>query len=251
MSQQDTTEALIYTNDHNEVAYVNLHFLRMMRYDRTRPVVGRPLAHALQVPTETVSALKKQALAKDYAQMLMELVDGAQSSWHVLLTTTPTVDEHGNFIGLNITFAPVFDPAPFRSDPNILPARITLEFTAPTQTTPVSASNLAQNYVIAQVEGLQTFLARIMGMGVRDRMEETINRSALKQGWPLQMTNGHIEVSAPDGAWQSPLLHTAVRYGIDVAGETWINREMVSIEQSMEPTTVEQAQAAGLRSYFS
>src|SRR5262249_15751574 len=112
-----------------------------------------------------------------------------------------------------------------------------------------SAPNPAAQYVVAEVEGLQTFLARIIGMTVRNRMESAINVAAERNRWPLHMHNGELDLADANDEIYRNLLDVAWHYAADVAGHNWVLREIHNIEDGLDPQVLAQADLLGLRNF--
>lgn len=226
------SNAVVYINRDGKIVYANLNFIRMMGHDRDVPMLGRFIHDALGVDAaETVSMRSEPAQATP--AILLELHPG-DGSIPLRCLGEPAYDRDKTFIGWNLSFQ-AESPRP-----------------APPPEVPAPADNSAQlalDYTLQQVTAIQTLLARLIGFGVRDRLENNLNALAKEQGWPLTMANGEftLNTASVDAALCEPLLSAAVNYGVQITGWQKINGEMLRVEEKMNPDMLAAADKLGLR----
>jgi len=249
---EDISASMIYTNAAMEIAYVNLHFLRMMQYDRSAKLIGKSLADVMHIPADIVRRLMQKALtSREAIQVLLEMRDPTGMLGYVVLNAVGAYGDSNEFIGLTITFEPILSAHQFLQQDDPLVALVDLKAVT-TASEPASAtvSNPGAQYVVAEVEGLQIFLARIIGMGMRNRMESAINVAAERNSWPLHMHNGELDLADAEADIYQNLLDVAWHYAADVAGHNWVLREIHNIEDGLDPQILQQADALGLRNFI-
>ena len=218
------SNAVVYINRDTKIVYANLNFMRLMGHERNVPLLGRFIHDALVVnPAET--ALMRAEPERPSATFLLELHPG-DGTIPLRCIGEPAYDQEKAFIGWNLSFQavqaapePAAEHAPENTSPDV-----------------DNSARLALEYALQQIAAIQTLLARLIGFGVRDRLETSLNTLAKEQGWPLSMVNGafHIESDYVDPAVCQPLLSAAVSYGIQITGWQKISNEMLQVESKMD-----------------
>jgi hypothetical protein len=107
-------------------------------------------------------------------------------------------------------------------------------------------------YVIQQVNGLRIFLARIIGVGTRRRMDEAMEKAIGSQGWAAALVDGHLQFDsnrATPEIYQG-ILTTAINFAIDIAGQKWTYLELEAGEARVNPEDLAEAEDMGLREFL-
>ena len=224
INPEAASHAVVYINRDTKIVYANLNFMRLMGHERNVPLLGRFIHDALDVnPTET--ALMRSEPERPSATFLVELHPG-DGTIPLRCLGEPAYDQEKAFIGWNLSFQAVQTA----TQPVVEQA---VENTSPDAD---NSARLALEYTLQQIAAIQTLLARLIGFGVRDRLETSLNSLAKENGWPLSMANGafHIESAYVDPAVCQPLLSAAVSYGSQITGWQKISNEMLQVESKMD-----------------
>jgi len=222
--------ALVYTNREGKIVYANLAFSQIMGFDRDQPLLGKMIHEAMGVPRSEAQAFLGEPALKTERPVVELKPDGAtQPVWCV---GEASYDHENTFLGWSLSFTLGVEAGP-----------------APEQAPDTAADNPAQTYMVSQIAAIQTLLARLIGFGVRDRMEAAINALAASREWRVAMSNGAFAVlpGAAEADAYEPLLAEAVRFAVGMAGARMIGEEMRLVETRLEASVIEGAERLGLR----
>jgi hypothetical protein len=280
--QRTAPLALLFTDARGRIVFVDNNFLEMLHYETASSLVGTPLNKVAGIEASALSSLLQDVARTGYVhERPLALHGPGGTSLDVLCSSVATYNPEGEFIGVDMTFHDAADAtleddtAPVHGDvlqSRILQIHAEAEARAQAQADEAEAHArlqadealaraanqanqraqeeqiLRQLYFTAQVNALQVLLARMGGPRVHATLEESLNKSAAKNRWPIRILGGQITIgdNMPVEGYQT-LLGSVVDYGANVVGRAWMLQEMKAVDLRMDARTREIAEQAGLR----
>jgi PAS domain-containing protein len=234
LDQVAVSHALVYTDRRGKIVYANLSFVQMSSYDHSaQPLLGQMLHDVIGIESTQVAALLHEPEFRSQAVIFEITIDGVPV--HCLGDAAYDVEE--NFIGWNFRFrvGPEFNLETDAGQPTVIQA---------------GPDDFQKLYTVEQITAIQTMLARLIGFGVRDRLEQAVNTLAESHGWPVTMNQGEFRVDERfrENYIYAPLLAAAVRYAVDITGWKKVRAEMERVEAGLNADALGVASQAGLRS---
>jgi hypothetical protein len=190
----------------------------------------------------------------DGLDLQIQATDGG--TLHVSCSGIATYDENGKFLGADMTLRDMTSDASMNIEKTVSgdvvsqqvlkmadlvePFRVKEAFTP-----------LAQ-YFETQLKVIESVVGQIGGKRLVSYLETTLNETAVRHNWALQLADGTITVNLHETepeAYQG-LLSKAVNYGVSVIGESMIARRMRSADDCVDARVLELAEEHGLRELF-
>jgi len=248
---------LVFTDARGRVVFGDTHFLDLIGPDKAGLLVGQPLHKVMgadhQTVSELISAIGRSGYVRDQRLSITNL-HGVQIV--VACSGIATYDEQGAFIGVDVTLRdPDHTALPsmmLDTHGDILNARIQqIEFEAQSQGAE-EKSALTNLYFAAQVSAVEVLVGRMGGPRMLEALEGQFNRSAGKNGWPIQLKGGRFVVDVvktPAEAFRI-LLAELFEFAANIMGQRAIIDEMKLVDAHMKPDAQAIAAKAGLRDFL-
>jgi PAS domain S-box-containing protein len=253
---QTSPAALLFTNMRGQIIFVDKQFLRMLKYSE-QGLVGAPFHKVLGIEVDMGRKLLQDMAETGYVDgrdLQIQATDGG--TLHVSCSGIATYDENGKFLGADMTLRDItsdgsldFEKATFgdvvsqhvlKIDDQVEQLRVKDAFTP------------LEQYFETQIKVIESVLGQIGGKRLVSYLEKTLNETATRHNWSLQITDGAITVNLRETqpeAYQA-LLSKAVTYGVSVIGEPMIARRMRTADDSVDSHVLELAEQHGLRELF-
>jgi hypothetical protein len=245
---------LVFTDARGRVVFADNSFIELIRRDGSAPLVGEPLHRVLGSGPQHISQLIAEVARLGYVHH--QVIESQGIDGHpinIACTGVATYDDHGAFIGADLTLCDVTHHAPtdahIADHGDILSARIKAIQGEVDRQRVEEVETFVRSYFTAQVSALQVLLARMGGTRVREMVETLVNQAAQKQSWPVQMHDGHVIVKdegLPLEAY-AVLLDCVIDYGASIIGQQTIVHEMQAVDGQTTDPLREIAGQAGLR----
>jgi hypothetical protein len=246
--------ALLFTDSLGRVVFVDNNFLNMMHCAEEGIAVGEPLEDVLGLDRHTVAQLMRKVAQDGYVlHRLLELRDVTGSSTRVWCTGVATYQNGGTFIGADFilqdsawTGIPEAQLEHHHAD---ILGRL-LKYIR-TRARSLEDQTLLQSYFTAQVNALQVLLAHMGGLRTCATLEAIVNESAQRNGWPVCMKDGNLEVEPMDVEAEAKalceLLSQVVDYVVGVVGRRLVVQEMQAVDEQADEWALEAASRSGMR----
>jgi hypothetical protein len=237
---QHTPHALLFTDMQGQVIFVNSLLLKMVNRAESdaRSVIGKPLHEVLGIGPDAARGLVQDVarIGRLYNRGLdLQGPDGA--ALPVLCTAEATYDEKGDCIGADLSLRAAMDSA-----------AVSLNWATPDRLD-TSERTYLQLYFSSHVNALRVLLLRVGGPRLGQTLDRILNETSTRNGWPVQVTDGKVEVNALKAETHvyHGLLAKAVAYGVKVIGPKMVERQMKLVDEQMGQVSVDLATRMGLR----
>lgn len=170
-------DSLIFINAQGRVAFANRYLLSVLSEKKLSDIIDQPLHELLRTDPRVIERLTADLNKKGVVRKrIFKIKQGAEI---VSCSAIATFDDKGEF----------------------LEADVFLQFiNAPEGLSPESAAqpeipDLA-DYLAAQLGGLHSYLKNVAGARLANKLSMSINETAERGGWPVQISDDNIEVGA-------------------------------------------------------
>jgi hypothetical protein len=254
---RDNHCALLFTDSLGRVVFVDNNFLNMMHCAEEGIAVGEPLEDVLGLDRHTVTQLMREVAQTGYVlHRLLELRDTTGASTRVWCTGVATYQNGGAFVGADFILQDSawtgIPETQFEHHADIL-SRLLTHIRARARN--LEDQTLLQSYFTAQVNALQVLLARMSGLRTCATLEAIVNEGAQRNGWPVCMKDGHIEVEPmgieAEARTLCELLSQVVDYVVGVVGRRLVIQEMQAVDEQADEWALEAANRSGMRELIS
>lgn len=244
--------AFLFTNDKAQIVYADSEFREIMKHT-DGGLIGMPLHDALGLEQQSANAFFEEVRAAgtlekkmlDLRTMLGDMVRVTTTSW------ASYHDDQG-FVGVNVKLREVGGNGASEATSEIDESESLVGLRmaqALSGVTSVTDDMHLRLYATTQIEAVQVLLARLLGLGVHEKLEKKINKFAKKNNWPVSMTDGElvIEDGLRDAEAYRALLAEAVKYAEYLMGEGVAAAEQHLVDEQMTAETLELAGQYGMR----
>jgi len=238
----ETQNAVLMTNEMNQVVFVEGRILGLMGYSEAGVIIGEPLHKALGFGLDTANEILHQLVQTgELSQQTLELETSQGSSIHVSCTGVASYDHQGVFIGADLWLRWGQAAA---NEPNGPAGRIDDE-----------AMALLEAYFLTRVEAIQAFLVMLGGRRFHNTLKNIINETAAQNDWPVHLKNGDVESDIRETVTSlerqaeiyAALMTKMLRYATRIAGAHRITREIEKLDAKTRPAALDLAQQLKLR----
>jgi PAS domain S-box-containing protein len=253
---QTSPAAVMFTNMRGQIIFVDKQFLRMLKYTE-QALVGVPFHKVLGIEVDMGRKLLQDMAETGYVDacdLQIQATDGG--TLLVSCSGIATYDENGKFLGADMTLRDITSDASLDIEKAVSADKVSqqglkidvqdVQFRAQDTSTP-----LAQ-YFETQIKALESALGQIGGNHLVSYLETTLNETAARHNWSLQIVDSTITAHPREAEPEvyRALLSKAVNYGVSVIGESMIARRMRSADDSVDAHVLELAEEHGLRELF-
>ena len=250
----DNQLAFLLTNAEGQIVYAD-SVLREVMKRGGEGVVGAPMHEVLgidqQMASEFIMEVRDVGTVEKRQMDLRDMTGGVV---HVTATGWASYRDQEGFVGINLKFRQTTrqeeqDVGLEQIDGDVVGFQIEQRLN---QAGVLDDDAYLRLYTVTHIDALQVFLARALGLGVRDKLEAAINKAAKKNKWPVSMVDGEVKYGEGllDIKAYRTLLGEAVKYAEYLLGSQIVAAEMESIDAKMNEKMPDVAGQSGLRDLF-
>jgi hypothetical protein len=248
---------LVFTDSRGRVVFGDSHFLDLIGPDRAVAMVGQSLHTLLSADAEVIQSLIAEIGGKGYVRdQRLGIVSGTGAQMVVACSGIASYDDQGGFIGVDLTLRdPDHTALPstmLDTHGDVLNARILQIQYESADLDGEKIIALSNLYFSSQLSAIEILAGRIAGPRVLEALENMLNQSASKRGWPVQIKGGRLVAQldkTPLEAYRV-LLSEVFSYISNIIGQRAVIEEMKLVDAHVNTESREVAGQSGLRDLF-
>jgi len=234
---------LLFTNAEGNAVFADQNYLRLSG-ESAETLSGKPLHRILPLDPHATEQLVEMVRHSGHIDgMPIPVRTASGALWLSNCAAVAAHDEYDDFIGVDLVLRQASFPTEGMGSKLLTHVDVLRTYAGilVNEGSLHESRTFIQSYLAAQIGTLQIMLARIGGPAARLTLEHIANQAAERHALPLSLYNGYLIFFRKEIGLQDYriFLDTAIRYAVDVLGERNVKREMLALDRSIAPGTLE------------